>query len=570
MARSPYDREILALALPALGALAAEPLYVLVDTAIVGHLGTTQLASLAIAAAVMGSAFTVFNFLTYGTTAQVARLHGAGQEAEAARTGAQAQWLGLLIGLALALTIAALAVPLTQIMGGDGGVEDGAVTYLRIAALGGPFFMLASAGQGFLRGIGDLKTPLVILIAAHALNVVLELLFVYGFDWGLAGSAWGTLIAQFAMAAAFLRVQLKAGWEPPHWQRIRRLARIGGEIAVRTTALLAAFLVARQRRRPGRAPDRLPAIRVHRARARRRGDRRPGDGRADARRRRRPGSTGRVAPDDRLERRGRLRLRPGAAGAGRRDPARVHQRPGGDRAGARDLADLRADDARQRRRLRARRDPDRRRRHALSCPGDGGVVAGRDPDRGGGAGGRLGDRRRLGRAVRADRDATGDLPDAVRRAALGPYRCTRITTTIARHMRRRLACIPLLLALLVPAPVALAQSGSGNAFGPLPQAAPAPTPTPTPVKNSSQDEIGRGTLLLIAAGVAVVFVGLGIAVTRDARRNLSEHDREAIARSEAGQGTGVLTAKQRNAAKAKARQKQKAARAARKRTTRNR
>ena len=83
--RSPYDREIVRLAVPALGALAAEPLYVLVDTAIVGHLGTPQLASLAIAATVLTTAFTVFNFLTYGTTAQVARLHGAGASDEAAR-----------------------------------------------------------------------------------------------------------------------------------------------------------------------------------------------------------------------------------------------------------------------------------------------------------------------------------------------------------------------------------------------------------------------------------------------------------------------------------------------------
>ena len=101
MRRSPHDREILRLAVPALGALAAEPLYVLVDTAIVGHLGTTQLASLAIAATVLTTAFTVFNFLTYGTTAQVARLHGAGERDEAARVGAQAQWLSLGIGALL-------------------------------------------------------------------------------------------------------------------------------------------------------------------------------------------------------------------------------------------------------------------------------------------------------------------------------------------------------------------------------------------------------------------------------------------------------------------------------------
>ena len=103
--RSPYDREILLLALPALGALAAEPLYVLVDTAIVGHLGTNQLASLAIAATVLSTAFTIFNFLTYGTTAQVARLHGAGRDPDAAALGSQALWLGVGIGLLLLVLI---------------------------------------------------------------------------------------------------------------------------------------------------------------------------------------------------------------------------------------------------------------------------------------------------------------------------------------------------------------------------------------------------------------------------------------------------------------------------------
>jgi MATE family, multidrug efflux pump len=238
------DREVFALALPALGALAAEPLYVLVDTAIVGHLGTTQLAALAIAATVLSTAFTLFNFLTYGTTAQVARLHGAGRDRDAALLGSQALWLALAIGALLLVLLAALAVPAVALMGGEDEVAEGAVTYLRIAALGAPFFMLASAGQGFLRGIGDLRTPLLILVAAHAVNVVLELLFVYGFDWDLAGSAWGTVIAQAGMGLAFVEVQRRAGFEPPVLARIRSLMRIGGEIAVRTSALLGSFLVA--------------------------------------------------------------------------------------------------------------------------------------------------------------------------------------------------------------------------------------------------------------------------------------------------------------------------------------
>jgi putative MATE family efflux protein len=238
------DREVFALALPALGALAAEPLYVLVDTAIVGHLGTVQLAALAIAATVLSTGFTVFNFLTYGTTAQVARLHGAGRDREAAALGSQALWLALAIGAVLLVGTVALAPAAVSLMGGEGDVADGATVYLRIAALGAPFFMLATAGQGFLRGMGDLRTPLVILVVAHVVNVVLEVLFVYGFGWGLAGSAWGTVIAQAGMGLAFVEVQRRAGFEPPVLALMRPLMRIGGEIAVRTGALLASFLVA--------------------------------------------------------------------------------------------------------------------------------------------------------------------------------------------------------------------------------------------------------------------------------------------------------------------------------------
>jgi putative MATE family efflux protein len=128
-------------------------------------------------------------------------------------------------------------------MGGKDEVADGAVVYLRISALGAPLFILASAAQGFLRGMSNLRTPLYILLAAHTVNVALELLFVYGFDWGLKGSAWGTVIAQAGMAGAFFAVQYRAGLERPHPDKMRPLMRIGSEIAVRTTALTGAFLV---------------------------------------------------------------------------------------------------------------------------------------------------------------------------------------------------------------------------------------------------------------------------------------------------------------------------------------
>jgi putative MATE family efflux protein len=244
--RSPYDREIFALALPALGALAAEPLYLLADTAMVGHLGTEQLAALAIAATLLSGAFTLFNFLTYGTTAQVARLSGAAAHEEAGRLAAQALWLASAIGVVLTATLAALAVPLVDLMGAEGHTADLAVMYLRIGSLGLPFALIALAGQGFLRGVSDLRTPLVIVVVANVANVLLNLLFIYGFDWGLAGSAWATVVAQLGMGVAFVAALLRAPATSrrPSLARMRPMARIGSEIFVRTTALYASFLVA--------------------------------------------------------------------------------------------------------------------------------------------------------------------------------------------------------------------------------------------------------------------------------------------------------------------------------------
>jgi len=244
--RSKYDREIFSLALPALGALAAEPLYLLADTAMVGHLGTPELAALAIAGTLLTGSFTLFNFLTYGTTAQVARLIGAGEEARAGSIAAQALWLSTGIGVAIAVLIAALAAPLVALVGATGRTEELAVDYLRIAAAGLPFAMIALAGQGFLRGISDLRTPLVILVAANLFNIVLGLVLIYGLDIGFLGSAIATVVAQAGMGAAFVVYLLrpKAESRRPSIAAMRPLMRIGGEIFVRTASLYASFLVA--------------------------------------------------------------------------------------------------------------------------------------------------------------------------------------------------------------------------------------------------------------------------------------------------------------------------------------
>jgi MATE family, multidrug efflux pump len=244
--RSPYDREILRYAVPALGALAAEPLYLMADTAIVGHIGTPQLAALALAATLLTLATTLCNFLTYGTTAAVARLHGAGEQARAGELAAQSLWVALGIGTVLAAVSAAFATPLLHLVGGGGHVAHLAATYLRISALGLPCALVALAGQGYLRGVADMRRPLVIVVVANGVNLVLEVLFVYGFHWGLKGSAWGTVIAQLGMGAAFVRALTSAPARSRRFslELVRPLLRMGGDIMVRTGALLGSFTVA--------------------------------------------------------------------------------------------------------------------------------------------------------------------------------------------------------------------------------------------------------------------------------------------------------------------------------------
>ena len=245
--RSRYDREIVRLAIPALGALAAEPLYLLVDTAIVGHLGRSQLAALGIAFTILGGLFAIFNFLQYGTTAQVARAGGAGEQEAARRLGAQAVWLSLAFGIAVSVLLAALADPLVTLMGGEGQAAEYAVTYLRIAAIGFPAAFLALGATGYLRGVADLTTPLVIVIAGNVVNVILEVLFVYGFDWGIEGSAWGTAIAQLGMGVAFLVVvlrRLEPGEARLRLDLARRVLSLGKWIFIRTTALMSSFVLA--------------------------------------------------------------------------------------------------------------------------------------------------------------------------------------------------------------------------------------------------------------------------------------------------------------------------------------
>lgn len=200
------DRRILAIAVPALGSLLVEPLYVLTDTAIVGRLGTVPLGGLALAAVVLNTLVWVFNFLSYGTTVRVAVRRGRGDVAGAAADALQALWLSVAIGMVVATVIGAGARSLLSALGDDPEVIDAGVTYLRISALGVPFHFITFAATGYLYGLPDTRRPFAVAATANAVNLVVELWLVFALDLGIAGSAWGTVLAQFGSGIAMLLI----------------------------------------------------------------------------------------------------------------------------------------------------------------------------------------------------------------------------------------------------------------------------------------------------------------------------------------------------------------------------
>jgi putative MATE family efflux protein len=247
-----HDREIWRLAVPAFLALVAEPLFLLSDAAIVGHLGTPELAGLGIAAVVLQTAVGLCIFLAYGTTASVARFLGAGDRARALAQGIDGVWLAVLIGVVVTVAGVALTGPLVAAFGAGAEVSEQATTYLRIAFLGTTPLLVMLATTGVLRGLQDTRTPLVVAVAGNALNVLLNLVLVYGVGsfggLGIAGSAIGSVLAQIASAAALLAVVVRAARREgaslrPDRAGIRAAARAAVALVIRTLTLRAALLV---------------------------------------------------------------------------------------------------------------------------------------------------------------------------------------------------------------------------------------------------------------------------------------------------------------------------------------
>lgn len=246
-AGAPTARRIAALALPALVVLAAEPVYVLVDTAVVGHLGRDQLAALALGGGLLSLVAWLGNVLAYGTTGSAARRFGAGDRAGAVADGVQASWLALTAGIALALVAQVAAGPVIRTLAGnaDPGVAEAAASWLRIAALGAPGILLAMAGNGWMRGVQDTKKPMWYVLGANLLSAALCPILVYPAGLGLNGSAIANVAAQTLSGALFIRALVVTGAPlAPHLGTLRRQLVVGRDLLVRGAAFQACFLSA--------------------------------------------------------------------------------------------------------------------------------------------------------------------------------------------------------------------------------------------------------------------------------------------------------------------------------------
>ncbi len=246
--RRTIDRRIASLAIPALGALIAEPLFLIVDSALVGHLGASSLAGLAVAGAILQTAVGLMIFLAYATTPMVARRRGAGDLRGAVQAGVDGLWLALALGAVVAALLWAVGGPLVDAFGASPDTTAQARIYLSVSCLGIPAMLVVFAATGLLRGMQDTKTPLAVATIGFAVNAVLNWVFIYGLGWGIGGSAWGTVAAQWGMVLVYVVVVSRHARAHgasllPHRDGLAHAGRSGGWLFIRTLGLRAALLL---------------------------------------------------------------------------------------------------------------------------------------------------------------------------------------------------------------------------------------------------------------------------------------------------------------------------------------
>lgn len=247
-ARARVDRDILRLAIPSLGALIAQPLFVLVDSAFVARVGTVSLAGLGLASVVLTTVVALSVFLAYSTTAAVSRAFGAGRRAEAIARGVDACWLALGIGTLSCLLLLGAGDPLLDLFGPSAEVLAEARTYLHISTFGLPAMLAVQAATGLVRGLQKAMIPLVVAGIGAAVNVPLNWFLIFGLDLGIAGSAIGTIIAEWGMAIALLTAVARGARRNgvslrPQLKQVASAGRDSVPMFVRTLTLRVVLLV---------------------------------------------------------------------------------------------------------------------------------------------------------------------------------------------------------------------------------------------------------------------------------------------------------------------------------------
>jgi len=239
-------RRLLGLAASAFVVLAAEPLYLLVDTAVVGHLGTTALAGLGIAGALMALLMLIGQFVEYGTTSRAARWYGADRRDAAVNEGVQASWLAVVIGLVVIAAGEVFAHPMIGLLAGsDAHVRHAAESWFRIAVVGVPGVLLVLAGNGWMRGVQETRQPVRIVLIANALSAAASPILVYPAHLGLEGSAIANVAAQVVGGALFVRALRRATPNiRPQWTVMRAQLVLGRDLVLRSAAFQVAFLSA--------------------------------------------------------------------------------------------------------------------------------------------------------------------------------------------------------------------------------------------------------------------------------------------------------------------------------------
>lgn len=236
---------IFALALPALGVLAATPLYLLLDTAVVGRmLGSFELAALAAGATVQSTVTTQLTFLSYGTTARSARLFGAGKRSDAVAEGVQSTWVGIGVGLLLAAVIWLFGDTIALWLTGDEAIAAETAKWLYVSALAIPLTLVVMAGNGWLRGVQDTRRPLYFVLAGVIPGAILLPLFVHQF--GLVGSAAANVLGMAITATCFivcLAREHRGDWRP-RWSIMVRQLVLGRDLILRSLSFQVAFVSA--------------------------------------------------------------------------------------------------------------------------------------------------------------------------------------------------------------------------------------------------------------------------------------------------------------------------------------